>query len=551
MQCADILEPSFLLFSNTVPPLLYYSHFFALFATFSIGIFVYVKNPSYLRSKFLLLSMIFFSLWLLMDVFLWVNVDSAQIMFIWSIINLFEVLVSVSLLYFSYLYFEKRDVPFKYKLIGGVLLLPLIASIPTDTLFLGFSLDRCEAIQGLFLSYYHLLEGFFSGWLFLYLLRKIVIVESKERQHAILFSLGVFLFLFSFSGTNVMASITENWNILHYGLFTAPLFVGMLSYLIVRYHTFGINKLLGSQVLIAGVILLIVSQYFFQDNLMGYILTGITLILTLIMSLIFIRSIKRDIERKEELQEISDSLALANQELKRLDNAKSEFISIASHQLRTPLTAIKGYASLILEGSYGKIDTQLQDVVNKIYVANGRLIELVENLLSISRLESGKMQYNFQPTHLEEMVQDLGNMFSVIARKRGLEFSVVLPETPLPVVTVDGAKIREVMSNLIDNAIKYTEKGSVTVSVWQEKDFVRYSVKDTGIGFDAEDKGRLFLKFSRSKETERLYVGGTGLGLYVGKTFLEKHGGRIWAESDGHGRGSEFSFELPISRDSL
>lgn len=290
---------------------------------------------------------------------------------------------------------------------------------------------------------------------------------------------------------------------------------------------------------------------FFSQSAVELLVRIIAFGIILFLIIALIRYMDSEMQRKLELQVIADRLALANQELKRLDNAKSEFISIASHQLRTPLTAIKGYTSLILEGNYGKIDSQLQDVVNKVYAANTRLIDLVENLLSISRLESGRMQYTFQPTQVEDIVTDLGNMFVVSAKKRGLDFSIVLPEQPLPKVDLDPAKMREVMSNLIDNAIKYTESGSVTVSLWQEGDKLRYSVKDTGIGVTAEDKERLFSKFSRSKETERLYVGGTGLGLYVGKTFVEKHGGRIWVESAGRGRGSEFIFELPISRDSL
>ena len=290
---------------------------------------------------------------------------------------------------------------------------------------------------------------------------------------------------------------------------------------------------------------------FFSQSAVELLVRIIAFGIILFLIIALIRYMDSEMQRKLELQVIADRLALANQELKRLDNAKSEFISIASHQLRTPLTVIKGYTSLILEGNYGKIDSQLQDVVNKVYAANTRLIDLVENLLSISRLESGRMQYTFQPTQVEDIVTDLGNMFVVSAKKRGLDFSIVLPEQPLPKVDLDPAKMREVMSNLIDNAIKYTESGSVTVSLWQEGDKLRYSVKDTGIGVTAEDKERLFSKFSRSKETERLYVGGTGLGLYVGKTFVEKHGGRIWVESAGRGRGSEFIFELPISRDSL
>ena len=113
-------------------------------------------------------------------------------------------------------------------------------------------------------------------------------------------------------------------------------------------------------------------------------------------------------------------------------------------------------------------------------------------------------------------------------------------------------RIREVISNLIDNAVKYSEKGSVIVKVEQVDDEkVRLSIKDTGIGIKQEDLEHIFLKFARSKETEKLYVGGTGLGLYVGRTFIEKHGGRLWAESEGHGHGASFIFELPISRDSV
>ena len=327
-------------------------------------------------------------------------------------------------------------------------------------------------------------------------------------------------------------------------------FVASVTYVVIRYQWLNI-RLIGVVFITILIAALSLMQVFLADSFGERVYKATIFLILSFLSISLVRNFIEDIRRKEELQVIADRLALANQELKRLDNAKSEFISIASHQLRTPLTAIKGYTSLILEGNYGKIDSQMQDVVNKVYAANTRLIDLVENLLSISRLESGRMQYNFQPTQVEEIVTDLGNMFAVSAKKRGLDFSVVLPEQPLPKVDLDPAKIREVMSNLIDNAIKYTEHGSVIASLWQEGDKLRYSVKDTGIGVTAEDKERLFSKFSRSKETERLYVGGTGLGLYVGKTFVEKHGGRIWVESAGHGRGSEFIFELPISRDSL
>jgi signal transduction histidine kinase len=282
--------------------------------------------------------------------------------------------------------------------------------------------------------YSYVFQGAVLLWIFGYLFKKYRNVKEDAllRKKIIIFSLGIFCFLIAFSWGNLFGSLTLQWGMEQYGLFGMPIFIGFLAYLIVKFQAFDI-KLLGVQALTITQFILIGSMV-------------------------------------EELQMMSDRLATANQELKRLDNAKSEFISIASHQLRTPLTAIKGYTSLILEGSYGKIDNQIQDVVNKVYAANSRLIELVENLLSISRLESGRMQYNYQSAQLAEVVNDTAGMFAVIAKKKGIDLRVVVPETPLPLLSLDAGKIREVVSNLIDNALKYTETGSVIVKMEQTED---------------------------------------------------------------------------------
>lgn len=533
-----------------ISPLIYYSHIPTSLIALLLGIYVNSKKRT-LASALLLVISLLFTLWNISDLVVWTSVDGGIVMIFWSTLYILQGMILAFTLYFSYVFLEERDVSIQKKIFSGVLLSPLVLSMPTTLLLTGFDTTICEARQGPLVHYFYFLQGIFLVWTLLYLVRKYLTVsDTNEKKRVIIFSIGIFLFLFSFSWGNIFGSLTLEWGSEQYGLFGMPVFLAFLTYLIVRYKAFDI-KLLGAQALIISQFVLIGSMFFFAKSMINQVLTIITLVITSGAGWFMVRSLKREFERKEELQVMSDRLALANQELKRLDNAKSEFISIASHQLRTPLTAIKGYTSLILEGNYGKIDNQLQDVISKVYTANGRLIELVENLLSISRLESGRMQYNFQPTQAEEIVKDLENMFFVIAKKRGLDFSVVFPEEPLPKVSLDAAKIREVISNLIDNAIKYTEKGSITVTLWQNGDTLRFSVKDTGIGVTSEDKIRLFSKFARSKETEKLYVGGTGLGLYVGKTFIEKHGGRIWVESDGRGRGSEFIFELPISRDSL
>lgn len=534
-----------------LPSLLYYSHIPTALIALFLGLFVYWRSRTLAGSALLFMS-VFFTVWSVVDVVLWTSVSGNVIMFFWPMLYFLQGFILLSTFFFAYVFLEKKAPPFWSEVVGGVLVLPLVVALPTEYLIVGFDIENCEAAQGILTKYSSLVQVILLLWIGIYLLlkyRTTVDFLEKGRQRALFF--GIFCFLIAFSWGNLFGSLTLQWGMEQYGLFGMPIFIGFLAYLIVKFQAFDI-KLLGVQALTITQFILIGSMLFFAKTEVNHILILITLFITTGAGWFLVKSVKKEVERKEELQMMSDRLATANQELKRLDNAKSEFISIASHQLRTPLTAIKGYTSLILEGSYGKIDNQIQDVVNKVYAANSRLIELVENLLSISRLESGRMQYNYQSAQLAEVVNDTAGMFAVIAKKKGIDLRVVVPETPLPLLSLDAGKIREVVSNLIDNALKYTETGSVIVKMEQTEDGkVRLSVKDTGIGINKEDLEHIFLKFARSKETEKLYVGGTGLGLYVGRTFIEKHGGRLWAESEGHGHGSEFIFELPISRDSV
>ena len=552
LMCVESWDPVFLVFTEHAPKLLYYSHIPTSFAALLLSGFVFRQNKT-LASGILLGVSILFALWNFVDLVVWTGGDSQIIMFFWSGLYLLQALILSGTWYFAHVFLEEKDTSFYQKTIMVTLLLPLIFLLPTSWNLSGFDLVNCEAQQGILVYYSYVFQGAVLLWIFGYLFKKYRNVKEDAllRKKIIIFSFGIFCFLIAFSWGNLFGSLTLQWGMEQYGLFGMPIFIGFLAYLIVKFQAFDI-KLLGVQALTITQFILIGSMLFFAKTEVNHILVLITLFITTGAGWFLVKSVKKEVERKEELQMMSDRLATANQELKRLDNAKSEFISIASHQLRTPLTAIKGYTSLILEGSYGKIDNQIQDVVNKVYAANSRLIELVENLLSISRLESGRMQYNYQSAQLAEVVNDTAGMFAVIAKKKGIDLRVVVPETPLPLLSLDAGKIREVVSNLIDNALKYTETGSVIVKMEQTEDGkVRLSVKDTGIGINKEDLEHIFLKFARSKETEKLYVGGTGLGLYVGRTFIEKHGGRLWAESEGHGHGSEFIFELPISREGV
>lgn len=249
---------------------------------------------------------------------------------------------------------------------------------------------------------------------------------------------------------------------------------------------------------------------------------------------------------REEVSKATKELRGANEKLKKLDVAKSEFVSIASHQLRTPLTIIKGYISMILENNFGDISEKQREPLERVFASNERLIQLVENLLNISRIESGRLTFTFEYVQFEDMVASVFEELSSQAKKKGVGFKYSAPDKQLPKIKLDREKIRQVIMNLTDNAIKYTQKGKVDVAIKKVGDNIEFCVSDDGMGISSDDIKKLFTKFTRGTDISLVHTEGTGLGLYVAKQMIESHHGRIWAESEGVGKGSRFCFELPI-----
>jgi len=254
---------------------------------------------------------------------------------------------------------------------------------------------------------------------------------------------------------------------------------------------------------------------------------------------------------KDEVAKATAELKVANRELKKLDKAKSEFISIASHQLRTPLTAIRGYVSMINDGDFGPVPEKILTPLGKVDISTTRIITLVEDLLNISRIESGRMQYEFEKVNFKQIIDEVCQEVKVIADKKHLPFVCQITSDNVPPILIDAKKIREVVMNLADNAIKYTEKGQVIVKLEKKDNELIYSVTDTGKGIDKNDMDKLFKKFSRVEGSSMIQAGGTGLGLFIAKKIVDKHNGRIWAESSGEDKGSTFNLALKIENKKL
>ncbi|HSX41298.1 MAG TPA: GAF domain-containing sensor histidine kinase [Candidatus Saccharimonadales bacterium] len=247
----------------------------------------------------------------------------------------------------------------------------------------------------------------------------------------------------------------------------------------------------------------------------------------------------------QDLQEATKRLRTANRHLKELDRAKDEFISMASHQLRTPLTSIKGYISMLLEGDAGKLEDEQREFLNFAYGGAQRMVNLISDLLNVSRMSAGRFFIEKQAIDLTKLVTEEVQALQSHAADKQLKLVLVRPPSPLPMIDLDENKTRQVIMNFIDNAIYYTKKGSITVSVKKSGNCAILMVEDTGMGVPPDAQKKLFTKFFRADNAQSARPDGTGLGLYLAKRVIQDQGGTIIFESV-EGEGSTFGFCLPI-----
>lgn len=252
-----------------------------------------------------------------------------------------------------------------------------------------------------------------------------------------------------------------------------------------------------------------------------------------------------NITLKEEIKKATHELEEANDKLKELDKLKDEFVSLASHELRTPMSSIKGSLSLILEGYAGDISDKARKYLTAAFNENDRLVRLVNNLLNSSRIEAGRFTFTVSDVDLGKVITEVVANMQTAADEKKIYLKFETKEQDL-MVRADNDKIREVVINLIGNALKFTTEGGITVSAAKKDGMVVTSVTDTGPGMSEEALQKLFKKFSQVHNTAEKPVGGTGLGLYISKQIVDGLQGKIWVESTVN-KGSTFSFSLPTT----
>lgn len=370
-------------------------------------------------------------------------------------------------------------------------------------------------------------------------------LQTDDQREAVQLKQIFFSSLAGFIGGGSVFFLTFNVPLPPYPIILFTFYPIIIAYAISRYNLFNV-KLIATELLTFSLWVIIVIRMLLSKTLYDRLMNAGLLVITLILGFFLIRSVMKEVSAREKIQNLAEELEKANARLRELDQQKTEFLSFASHQLRSPLSAIQGYASMLLEGSFGKISDKVGESVNRILLSSQHLLNLIEDFLNITRLELGKMQYNFTTVDLGAMSKDIIEALLPNAQKKNLKLTFAADNHLSYKISADYEKIRQVVLNLIDNAIKYTPKGFVKVRISKNDAThkILLSVADSGLGISPELKDRLFEKFSRGDSVQKLHVNGTGLGLYVAKEMLKAHGGDIWAESHGEGKGSTFFIEI-------
>jgi signal transduction histidine kinase len=523
---------------------------FSGIASLSLGLLVLFKNPKNKVNIYFFLFIFFAFLWLV-SLFLFYYLESQKLVLLFGRINFAVVLPMVLyLIEFSLSFpFESSFLSKKIKIFLYIftlifslvcILTPLVDK--TEEII---EYGKRKTIYGElypFYIIYYLLTVSFILYVFFYKLKK---TKNKIEKNQILYVLiglvGALLLGFI---TQILLPLLKIQEAAHYGPLAILFFSIIISQAILKHYLFEI-KVIAVEFLVFILVFFSFFNIFFSINLELRLLNIVIFIGNSIFGIFLIKSVIKEIESRKKTEEIAITVQKAYEDLKKLDMAKSEFISIASHQLRTPLTAVKGYLSMILEGSYGELTEKLKEKIENVYQSNERLIKLVNDLLSISKIETGELKLNFEREDLREIIREVISEISIKAKEKNLYLNFEEPKE-FPKVLLDKEKIRQVILNLIDNAIKYTQEGGITVKLLTKENKLQIIISDTGEGLTKEEKEKIFERFSRGMAGTKFWAEGAGLGLYIAKRFVEMHNGKIWVESEGIGKGSTFYVELPM-----
>ena len=254
---------------------------------------------------------------------------------------------------------------------------------------------------------------------------------------------------------------------------------------------------------------------------------------------------------QQHLKERTEELEIAVRSTEAANRAKSEFLASMSHELRTPLNAIIGFSQVLLKQFFGKLNEKQVQYITDVLESGEHLLSLINDILDLAKIESGKLELDLTDVNLKDLLESSTVMIKEKSLVHGIKLQCDVTEDLAGLtITADERRLKQVMFNLLSNAAKFTpDGGKISIHGIKENDSVTVTVTDTGIGIAPADQTRIFEEFYQIRGGMKGKTPGTGLGLSVTKNIIDLHGGRIWVESEGEGKGSRFSFTIPVTAD--
>lgn len=517
-----------------------------------LGVLIYAKHRNLHANQIYTLN-IACIVWWTVSMLIYRNIDQSALTFWTQMLYATPTVIASTFLYFSIYFPDEPTLRIKWLLPAIVFCNGLIIYL----IFAGEYIIRgAIKISGheniiffgpLYIPYAVYISLFFTAGLCILGYKYFTLKDRVQKRQLSYLLVGYLIASSLAMVTNLILPWLGYFEINWLGQVLTTVMVVPVTYAIFKHRLFS-SKVIATEILVSSLWIFQLVQTLVAQTSSAQILNGILLFALFIIGLLLMRSVNGEVRVREQLQILAKDLEEANTRLKELDRQKTEFVSIASHQLRSPLTAIKGYASLLLEGSFGKLPKKSLDAISKIFNSSKFMAVSIEDFLNVSRIELGTIKYDFKEMDLPKMIGDIVGELRPAATDRKLELAFVNTCTEPCMIKGDMGKLRQVLLNLVDNAIKYTPKGSITVTVRSDAaaKSVRVEVADTGVGIPPNILPTLFGKFIRAANANEVNVMGTGLGLYVAKQFVEAHGGRVWAESEGQNKGSTFIAEFPL-----
>jgi signal transduction histidine kinase len=526
--------------------LLLYSHIPTALIALIFGGFVFARART--LSSALLFGICFcFAIWCFFDLVSWFAfLGSSTVMFTWSLLDLVGLLMFFFAYYFLYIFVTKKPLPRWQKILAFVVILPQIAITLLGLNLTGYDANACEATESeLLTKYVYIIEALFI--LAAVTFTTVSWVKIKDRAHkreTLLVGIGVNIFLiFFFSATFAVSILAEGaaslyaYNYEIYGLFGMPILLIYLGYLIVRYKAFDL-RIFGAQALVFSLLAVLASEFAFVSSLANRILVSITLVLTGFIGIVLIRSVRREISQRERIELLAKDLEQANKQQVAL-------IHFITHQLKGFVAKSRNIFAMIQEGDYGKVPATMKPMIDEGFNSATKGAQTIQDILNASNIKSGKVSMAMTPFDFKALVESIVNTLKPNADAKGIALTLTKSEDSIT-VTGDQMQLENAIKNLVDNTIKYTPQGSVNISLTKENNIVRFVTQDTGVGITAEDMQHLFTEGGHGKNSQKINVDSTGFGLYIVKSIIEAHKGKVWAESEGAGKGSKFTVELPI-----